>query len=215
MLFVSQPSAFALWFPKHQTHACRPHKAGRCLRPVSHGFRILPRRTPGPGFKFRTLPGPLAQRPGGLPCTAALTLCFLVRPVGCAPSWKPMGAPWVHRLRLLPQLGPPTLFNSLVGAHCPGRGCLGKCCDTDASAWPSGGHRQSGVEFREAWRGPERPKARWLMLSFKRVRQLRCLLSRPGLQVSPSIPRSLPVTGYGWLAYPSLHPKLYSPYDLP
>ncbi|MEJ1279013.1 hypothetical protein NN561_009939 [Cricetulus griseus] len=72
-------------------------------------------------------PVPSTEICGHLACfgpVCSSAQCRAPRPVGCAPSWKPMGAPWVHRLRLLPQLGPPTLFNSLVGAHCPGRGCL-------------------------------------------------------------------------------------------
>lgn len=65
-----------------------------------------------------------------------------------------MEAAWVDRLQLLQQLELPTPFNSVMGTHWPGRGCLGKCCysGVTGSQGASKYGLPMGISRRLVWR---------------------------------------------------------------
>ncbi|CAO2577958.1 hypothetical protein LEMLEM_LOCUS328 [Lemmus lemmus] len=124
--------------PRAQTRGGAGGPAGRnCRSRLQHAFvSVLPpaiivkREASCRVDESPVWPVPSTEIYRHLACSRALcssAQCRVPRPVSCAALLETDGSPWVDRLQLLHPLGSPTLFNSLVGARCLWRGCLGVC----------------------------------------------------------------------------------------
>lgn len=208
------------------------YKVSRCLRPVSHAFRTLPGRT----LWTRVLvedPPRTQDAVSGSPCPALPYNPCLVLSCPACRRCSPPGDRWKHLgstdYTFCSSWGP--LFSSAPWWASPAQGedawvnaaaleqreaqmplnCLQ--VGTSRVVWSSDGSWErpgKTTVHREAWRGPERPKTRWLMLSFKPGTNS-CgadLKADLASRFFPSIPQSL-LQGVAGIPY--LYPELSGP----